>query len=585
MKKRLLSLFLALLMTFSACLLIACGAEDDPSSGDTPITITLYSIKEEGTTEEGIRAAEEAINLLINNAYSVNIKLCLYTAEEYDQVIAEKLQKNKEAKDTKKPGGNKGVILTSQQTGPRETTIIDGFSRLVFPEATENQLDIFLIHNQTTYMEYITGSYLTALDSMLQYDYATVRKFVAPTLLNSMKIDGKTYAIPNNHILGNYTYLLLNKTLVDAGEYDTANMTDLYALQAFLTDVAENYKDYAPLFNCPEVQAAEVAENSGIGTLITSDTTMEANAPKVLIAQEAYAKFLAAKKAYTELGYITYGNFTTNTKAGAAFVTGTPDSISAQYGDQYYVVPFAEPTANTSDIFSSMYAISTYSIDSARAMQILSLLTTDEDVRNALQYGAENITYTVDRETGLIHSLGNYNMNPLYTGNRFLLKNNDTMSDSELTLSQPMTYAEVVAVLGDACKDVEWVGKRDYALAKSLNNAATLSPYFGFNLATTEATQKLLSEVRDILEKEMTSFQARTFEDYKAKNPDATVADYVNDLYQSLLTTGEFYASTNPQIRQAITKSNGSSFFDQYETWYKKQHPEEEPPAQTEKAA
>ena len=44
-----------------------------------------------------------------------------------------------------------------------------------------------------------------------------------------MKIDGKTYAIPNNHLyIDKYQYVVIDKALFDSSDFEIGNIKNLY---------------------------------------------------------------------------------------------------------------------------------------------------------------------------------------------------------------------------------------------------------------------------------------------------------------------------------------------------------------------
>ena len=60
-------------------------------------------------------------------------------------------------------------------------------------------------------------------------------------------ISGTTYAIPNNNIIGEYTYLLLDKELIKKYNYSATDITSLADAKDFLNDVKNYESGYDPL--------------------------------------------------------------------------------------------------------------------------------------------------------------------------------------------------------------------------------------------------------------------------------------------------------------------------------------------------
>ena len=88
-KKRILSLLLAVLMTCSVLIFSSCGEEEEVNDNYIyPKTVTLYSIRGEGTTDEAIALVEKALNAISKPKYKTAVKLVFYTEEEYDAVLS-----------------------------------------------------------------------------------------------------------------------------------------------------------------------------------------------------------------------------------------------------------------------------------------------------------------------------------------------------------------------------------------------------------------------------------------------------------------------------------------------------------------
>lgn len=89
MKKKFIALLLVTLMLFSG-VLTSCSDEVTIESEPAKI-YTLYTIAEEGTTQEGIRATELALNRVVFYRLGFMVKLVMVPESEYDQLIEDKL--------------------------------------------------------------------------------------------------------------------------------------------------------------------------------------------------------------------------------------------------------------------------------------------------------------------------------------------------------------------------------------------------------------------------------------------------------------------------------------------------------------
>ena len=100
MKKKFIALLLVTLMLFSG-VLTSCS--DTVEFDEDPAKVyTLYTIAEEGTTQEGIRATELALNRLVFYRLGFLVKLVMVPEAEYDQLIEDKLAELAEYEANKK---------------------------------------------------------------------------------------------------------------------------------------------------------------------------------------------------------------------------------------------------------------------------------------------------------------------------------------------------------------------------------------------------------------------------------------------------------------------------------------------------
>lgn len=131
-----------------------------------------------------------------------------------------------------------------------EETILNEYeiAEIKYPDAKENQVDIFYIGDighvtgEEKYFEYYNKEWLAGLNETLTGVANKLTKYIAPTLMNGVAIDGTVYGVPNNVPIGEYTYMMLDYDLLNAYKC-TINDTDTVAdekVANFLKDMA-NY--------------------------------------------------------------------------------------------------------------------------------------------------------------------------------------------------------------------------------------------------------------------------------------------------------------------------------------------------------
>jgi len=527
MKKRILCFMLAALMVLAVSLTSCSSSDSDAtsttssSSGGKAMTITLYSITDEKTTEEAIAQVEAEMNKITEGKLNTHVILKLFTPDEYDKAIEnifvameeQKLLNEAQAaakKIAQRAAKEVGYSTTAATTSAEELATPDetveneyGFNVTVYPEEKGTQFDIFLVQSEEDLQKFYEAELLTSLQSELTGTSKLVNDYINPIFLNHAKIDGKVYAIPNNHMIGEYEYLLLNKKLIDKYFFDPDTIQTIPQLKDFISTVAEKEPAYTPFVSTADAYVAYVTGTpSLLGAFINksaADTTL--CTPKNLLGVTSYVQTLSALEDYKDKGYI-YSEPQKGKEFAAAIVNGNI-ATPAIYEDDYYVSVYKYPRADAEDIFPAMYAISSFAADPSRCMQVLSLLTTNEEYRNVFQYGVEKVHYEIDEDTGIYNIISDdYIMDPSVTGNQFLLKQSDAMDEETLLLSE-----------------------NKWALGKQHNIEALVEPYFGFKITerTTPATTTTPAETTETTAAETTAAPTTSADGETTEAPAVTI--------------------------------------------------------------
>ena len=499
MKKRLLSLLLCAIMVLPIALTgcsnssTASGDETTSSTSSTSskaMTLTLYTITDSSTTDEAIAQVEEAINVITESDFNTHIILRTATEKKYEKMISDAIEDieeqiriaeeeaaakkaaEKAAREAAKQAAKEGKTTTAETTVPEETTVEGdetvlnefGLEETVYPEEDGTQLDIFLINSFDMFNEYQTAGYLAQLDEQLSIGSKILKQYIHPNFLSAAKVGNKTYAIPNNHAFGEYEYLLINKEVFDGLYYDIDNVASFNDLEDYFNDILKYEKGVVPLLGEYDGNVYYFdKDNSIYGSVIPTDLSTPVAAPPTnLITDPNYMTYFRIMKTLKAAnGISTTGKLDDGKTYGAAVIKGDYNT-PAQYEEDYYVVTLKCPTATNDDIFAGAYAISKFTKDVARCMDIITYLSTNEEFINLFTYGIEDVHYTRDELTGVVTKLNkDYSMDMAYTGNQFLMWQNDAMDEKIKALS-----------------DDNW------ALAKLQNLDMVKHPYLGFVLQT-----------------------------------------------------------------------------------------------------
>ena len=374
-----------------------------------------------------------------------------------------------------------GVIWNNEEAegDAEEEYILNewGIPELKYPETEENQVDIFYFAGQDRLTEYADKDWLAILDEDLAGIGALIGDYVAPTLLDGVKYNGMTYAIPNNVAIGAYTYMLIDKQMYDEFGYGQsfAPDTTLVDCKDFLSDVAANRDnensycyDVAPINSTFEETLRHFAYFWDIGYEETEDDlgnvkyeypyntesdfsifgTVYGDPAKVnrgqiglafnnLLADSKFQNILKTLKGYDASGYyysdremiagqkaaISYIEADYSVKAEAAENGGV---YTDENGRQYYVTVVKYPEVGEQELYGNMFGVCSATKYPYACVQVLAALNTESTLRNILQYGIEGEHYTIDENTGVLSRIAlnskgeTYDMDINKTGNSFV---------------------------------------------------------------------------------------------------------------------------------------------------------------------
>ena len=496
MKKRLLSLALCLAILLPTLLLFtSCEEEEIEATGTiAPMTIVIAMITDDETNQAGIDATEKALNRITENNFNTHVELKFYKESEYyDAVETALLARRKAVNDGDKStsvGSVKDTVYDEEKN--REVT--------AYPEPYENQIDIFFVGSSEKLLDYVMWKADTATDEEYAADPylnsdplvagldediptagALLGKYLSSGLMNAGKVSfagaATQYAIPSNAIYNKGEYMVVDKKLFDASPYSIEEVSNVIALEEFLLGVAnEHGGSVVPLYNLGSMGFVSLTgKTSVLSQMIDSSTAITASGvePASILSNLTFRNILTSANKYSPAGYPKAGSDLSNAKTGefaVGFIAATEDEIAA-YEEDYYVIESHKAMVSTEQACSNMFAVSAFTSDTTRCVQIINLLQTNAKAHNILVYGEENVTYTVDDNTNMVKRMHEgdyvYLMDIHKTGNLFITYQNTEMSAEELIYSA-----------------------NDWALAKSVSRHVFFGPYIGFQIAYKSETDE-----------------------------------------------------------------------------------------------
>lgn len=435
------------IVLLSACFLTSCGddkttdANLETEASRPAMTVTIWGIKGDNTTDLAIEQIEEKMSAVTQAKYNTAIKLNLFTVSEYEdniesllEQISEK-QKDNEAL-SKYQAAVDSLFKTNVNSASEEKVYVEdetyvddiGITHVIYPEPEELQVDIIYIADYYKYIEYIKEGYLSALDTELADAGKEMKTYIHPNILNATKVDNATYAVINNKPIGEYTYLLVNKALLDKYYYDADEITLFSSADEFIMDVGANEVGIVPVlgeFDPVGVQYfTPDGKMSAVGNMLPGTAKKGPDAygvPRIIFTASTFVDHLRQLKKYQSLGYL--GDGTADVGEFAVGVIRGTDADVAKYRDEYEVVVLQKPHVDNT-VYTDMFGISTGTADISRSMEVLCELNTNAELRNYFAYGIRGVHYDLDTEGVVVTKNDDpenvYDTPINYTGNMFI---------------------------------------------------------------------------------------------------------------------------------------------------------------------
>ncbi len=385
-----------------------------------------------------------------------------------------------------------------------------GINELVYPAAEENQLDIIYLSGKDMYYSYIENEWIIALNEHLSTTGGKLNDYITPALMNGVKVNGQTFAIPNNVQMGEYTYMMVDKELADQYKYTYQSFSNLVDCRYFLEDVAKNENDILPIDSSfdecidlfvwywnidvttdPEYGTYKYNVNTDnkfslLGTVYSHPSNVGRGEVNLnwtnLLADAEYRDIFTCLKGYEINGYYNSGN--DSRAAAISFVNGTYAIQKAakenggvytdENGKEYYAYVAKYPMADEYSLYGNMFAVSANTKYAEACMEVITLINTNAEARNILQYGIEGVNYIIDENTGVLQRLNDsYMMDIIKTGNCYIahpeeglpadywenakIQSNETLIDPLLGFDLDARLAEYGYVLDN--EQLDWASQ------------------------------------------------------------------------------------------------------------------------------
>ncbi len=509
-------------------------------------TLVVYLMSEKPVSEKTASDIEDEINKLTKAKFKTALDLRFFTEDEYyDELVKkfkgkeaeikkaereqnEKRKKEKELRESCKAAGISYIPATTPAPDTaitEEATLVNqeyGTIEYVYPEPEENQLDIFYIGGYDKYREYLDEEWLAELGEDINSTSKKLQEHIPSIYMDNINLDG-IYGVPNNNVIGEYTWLLLKKDLMEKyffTEDSINNFTD-DNFYKFLGDIKNFEEDVLPL-------KGKVEPTNVYYWTVDPETQKLTNQPSVLgctysidydkniknvgkldivsvFGDNGYRNQIIAAKKFEFAGYYgTEADQADENKVFAAQVLKGGYDVYAEYSEEYYVKMLARPRADLDDIFAHMYCVNQLEDNVARCMEIITYINTNETMRNLIQYGIEDENYYID-DDGVLHRYNDsYMLDVNKTGNIFMAHPEEGLPENFWEIGiQQNEDAYVLPTYGLVI---------DYDTTLDTKNPATFQKLYGEYMAKIDAC-KTIDELQKVIADAVQEISRR--EDFK----------------------------------------------------------------------
>ena len=372
------------------------------------VTLSMYLMSEAPVSDEQELAMEAAVNAITEKEFKVHLDLKYFTADKYYETLEADLKKMTE-------------YYSGDGIGKKEDTPVytdeNGLPVTYYPPIEEFDVDIFYFGGYDKYVKYSEAGYLKDISTEVDGSAKALKAVINTNLLNQVKaLNGKYDMIPTNRAIGEYTYLLLNKKVLQETQYAASDITSLVDedCQDLLSLVDDIFGDeYVPLKSYTgELDLIDV-EYFGVDAngMMTDDFSLIAgtyNNSWVYGAAGSYPEMshilntkdsgrLSAQEQIKVLkGYEFNGYLGDEADADKPFAVGYIKGgaeVVEKYGDDYEIVPVQMPKLETEDLYEHVMAISEKTNSVKQSAEVITHLNTNEEFRNLLLYGIEKENY------------------------------------------------------------------------------------------------------------------------------------------------------------------------------------------------
>ncbi len=386
------------------------GDDIEKYAAEKAIYDTLTASEKAAVAQLG--AINKAINKITKEKFKTQIKFRYVLASEYYTKLEQAFAARQAAKDA-------GTLVRPGISESEETVLNEyGIPELKYPTTPDYQVDILFLDGADRYRSYADAGLIASMDAMLEDSAVQLSYYVNNVLTSAVKYRGMTYAVPNGNTIGEYVYLAVDTKLASDYNLQPEDFgSSLYSEEtySFLNSIYERADGTYPLY-CEDgvemenlhywsfdlsngyctVNPDQFSLFAGVYTneMTQGNAGLSFSSIFSLSGMNGFQAMLSKQTMYTT----SEGFLAPNAEAKSAMrvVKGGYEIKAELEAQGYSVLTVSQPRVTDEDAFSSMFAIGANTGDSTRAMEIITYINTNAELRNLLQYGVEDVNYTLE---------------------------------------------------------------------------------------------------------------------------------------------------------------------------------------------
>lgn len=231
-----------------------------------------------------------------------------------------------------------------------------------------------------------------------------IKEIVPENVINSVKVNGKLYAIPNYQTMAGTIVAFTYKKYCDKYGFDMSTVKKAEDIEPFMEVIKKNEPNVIPLRldYGPQITISRDYENLLDNVIFISKNDDSYKVTNAYEAREYMGKLYLDwyKKGYIRQDINTKGDDTAERYAGKyafSFTAGKPGigaNLNKEYGEEMVYADITEPYVNHDAALSSLTAVSRTTKHPEEAMKLLNLVNTNKELYNLLCNGIEGKHYT-----------------------------------------------------------------------------------------------------------------------------------------------------------------------------------------------